>query len=103
MATIIAIMSAKRYPCPAERAFGFSDLPRSSGPVGLADLLALDLAGRAAGELVDELDAARDLEAGQVLAGELDDVGGELRRARVAGVQRHHRLHLLAPLVVGRP
>src|SRR6202011_3211809 len=39
------------------------DRARPPRPVGLSHLLALDLAGRAARQFVDELDRARDLEA----------------------------------------
>ena len=50
------------------------DLPGATRPEGLADLLALDLPRRAAQRLVPRTHRARDLEAGQVFAGERLDV-----------------------------
>src|SRR6202049_3799887 len=62
------------------------------------ELLFQDLAGRALGERVDELDRARVLVSGDALLDERDDVGFSGRGARL---QRHDRLHLLAKAFVG--
>src|SRR5208282_2834280 len=51
-----------------------SDSPRAAGPVGIADLVLLDLADGAFGQPLDEGDAARPLVAGQRLEAELDDL-----------------------------
>src|SRR5579872_6365968 len=78
-----------------------SDLLVAAGPVGRAHLPPLHLAGFGAGDVVDEVDAARHLVAGEVGPNEVEQLIGQLRRGRVAGVEGDNRLHLLAPLVVG--
>lgn len=62
---------------PASATDGRLDLPYPPRPIGRADLAPLDLARRAAGKLVGEVDAAGDLEARQALAGEGEDFAGQ--------------------------
>src|SRR5205085_8728287 len=82
------------------RALHRLDLPRAAFPVGGADLAALDLAGLGARQLGDEVEAARDLERRQAVAGERQDLLGQQVGGLVAGLQQDHRLDLLAPPVV---
>ena len=71
-----------------------------SSAVVVAQPPLVELAVLVAGELVDEVDAARALEAGEVLAAEREQLVGE-RGAVDAGLRLDDREHRLAPLVVG--
>ena len=67
---------------------------------GIAQRALVELAVGVAGHRVDEVDAARQLVAGEHALAVREQLVGELGRRRDAGGRFDHRLHLLAPVVV---
>uniref|UniRef100_A0A0N4Z3R1 Transcriptional regulator n=1 Tax=Parastrongyloides trichosuri TaxID=131310 RepID=A0A0N4Z3R1_PARTI len=74
------------------------DVAHAPDPVGLAQDVFQDLARGVARQGRDDLDRARDLEAGEGLAA---GVAQGVFAGRLAGAQHHQRLDRLAPAVVG--
>ena len=75
-----------------------SDVALATFPVGRAELPLEELARRVAGERIGEVDRLRQLVAGQVFTSEVDR---SPRLGCTLPVADDHRLHRLAPLLVG--
>src|SRR5207302_6914372 len=91
-------VSGVAAPLPPDVQLMLVDLALAPGPVGLAELELLELAGGRAGERVAQLDRRRALVVRHARATERDQV----RRARLGARAEHdQRLDGLAPLLVG--
>src|SRR6516162_1792071 len=78
-----------------------SNGPLPLGPVGVSQLALIELAIGVTGHLVNEVEGAGGLEAGQLSCAESQDVVGQLLVSLDTGGGLDHRLHFFAPVLVG--